>query len=531
MMAAVARLQGDPTEELKRRIGFLVEGGKIGASDLNRMLVSETATGPFEADRHVTADVVPHKTAIARLADDKSVNWSEIRRFVRELRDDLVRNAEREGVRERETRPVFYPRVVRARKMGGKVEASPIIFKEDGKVYMVVGSQSRITQGHVRVIEVATGREVMKAEVNQWEVLSPAVFAQDGKTYLMAGPVERYLRVYEASTGREVAKIREPEWDSYSSVTAFEEKGKTYLLMGSLKGNAYVVNPRNGKVMRTVQLGVHALSDAAVFYAPVEGVLRGLLHRGGEKTFAIIGSSVGEVFVFDVWRGKLIGKLAVGSRRCSQPVLFEEGGKTYALMSAMFDGVRVVDPLSGKAVRVIQIGGLAPSEPVVFKKDDVAYAVLGSNDGYLYVAKALTGEVVQKIQTEGVIHATPAVFEENGTWYAVSGSGDGYIYVIEALGGDVVAKIKMGGETRATPTLLKRDGVTYAIVGSTEGNVQVIAPLERGVVGSVKVSGEVLAPAAVFEDGGVFYAAVGAGDGGVYMIQLRGELPEGEKAK
>lgn len=80
------RLAGDPTEELKRRITFLFEDGKIGKTNLERMVASKTPISPFVLEPHIPSNLMPHEKAIQTLLATNALDWNDVQAFVSKIK-------------------------------------------------------------------------------------------------------------------------------------------------------------------------------------------------------------------------------------------------------------------------------------------------------------------------------------------------------------------------------------------------------------------------------------------------------------
>lgn len=232
IFAALALAAGPP--ERKPEIPALVQ-----------QLGGDTFVGRNEASRRLAQIGAP---ALPDLRLAMSSPDPEIRRRARRLVNSIEKNV--------------YAEVRQFRGTSGSVNA--VAFSPDGK---------RAASGdgsHVRLWEVATGKELLKDDTHRDRVMAVA-FSPDGK-YLASGSEDRKVLLYDAATLRVLHTFRTHRADVRA--VAFTPDGKR-LLSADLSGGIYVWSVPDGKRVDKLSnnglshvLSVVPISDKHVLICP-----------------------------------------------------------------------------------------------------------------------------------------------------------------------------------------------------------------------------------------------------------------------
>ena len=205
----------------------------------------------------------------------------EIRRRARRLVNSIEKNV--------------YAEVRQFRGTSGSVNA--VAFSPDGK-RAASGDSS-----HVRVWEVATGKELLKDDTHRDRVMAVA-FSADGK-YLASGSEDRKVLLYDAATLRVLHTFRTHRADVRA--VAFTPDGKR-LLSADLNGGIYVWSVPGGERLYKLPndglghvFSVVPIDDKNVLVCPTNdntAILRAIdpkdaaVHKLAEHTGKVIGAAV-----------------------------------------------------------------------------------------------------------------------------------------------------------------------------------------------------------------------------------------------
>jgi WD40 repeat protein len=184
---------------------------------LIQQLGGDTFAGRNEASRQLTQIGGP---ALPELRRAMKSTDAEIRRRAKRLVNSIERNV--------------YAEVRRFEGHGGSVNA--VAFSPDGK-RAASGDNS-----HVRIWEVATGKELLKDDTHRDRVMAVA-FSPDGKI-LASGSEDRKVLLYDAETLRVLHTFRVHRADVRA--VAFTPDGKR-LLSADLNGGIYAWSVPDGK--------------------------------------------------------------------------------------------------------------------------------------------------------------------------------------------------------------------------------------------------------------------------------------------
>lgn len=511
VMVFVARARGDATGEFKRRIAFLLETGKIGEEHLARMLASETAVSPFE-DGHLTADIVPHAAAVDRLVQDKSVNWEKVRGFARDLQGKLERSRGERAVHEAKTKTVLYPYVVRTVKTTGWVSSSPVVFKRDGKSYVVAKSD----RDKIIVVEAPSGRKVSEV-VASADTLPGVVFAQNGRDYMINVTVAGEFYVWAALTGRLVRTFQVGAI-SELRLTAFAEGGRNYVVTSTNMGIVYVNDALTGDKVAQIPKDRSAGMEPVVF-------------EENGKVYLLTGSTE-SILVSEAVGGRRVRRIKMPNGAPETPLLFKHDGKTCFVEAAGDGNVYVHEAVSGKRLKAIPIastytiGNFTILDPLVFEEGGQTYLGLICT-GELLVFNVLTGEMVTKVtfkQLKDDRLSTLQLLQHGGKSYLASAGLKQRLYVFEALTGVPVAQMKVGGENDAYQRLVEQGGVLYFSRALDDGYFYLDEALTGRSIGKIKIPGGKFVQSDIFEQGGRLFTAVASDNHRIYIIQLHGPL-------
>lgn len=463
LMAAVARALGNPTEEFKRRIAFLLETGHIADEHLSRMLVSDKPVSPFGAG-HIAADLMPHETAMERLIGDKTIDWKEIKRFIEELRTGFKETEKAREVHDKETEALFYPFVIATLQAEHEIRMTPVLVKKNKHVYLRIWTKGSDTY----LADAVTGEIIQSAgKSTYYELSSPVTFRKKGVDYAIAGTLNKTLQdpgilVVDALTRKVVKKMKMGD-TLHGYVSVFEEDRVFYVVAGSSDHSIYVFDALRGRLIQQIP------TDGLTYPMPAVIEKEGL-------HYLVMESADGFIQVVDAITGDIAQKikLARGEVAESTPAVFEKDGTHYIATACQDAHIRVYEAFTGKLVQNVELSNRGLEAVTIFKKDGVSYLVVSSRDGNVYVLDALAGRVVQKIATGGEVWAKATVFEKDGEPYIAVGSDDQHVYVAGALTGNILRKIKTDGTVHSSPLVYERDGRMFMAFGSDDAKLYII---------------------------------------------------------
>lgn len=527
-LAFAARVRGDATGEFKRRIGFLLETGKIGDEELAQMVASDALTGPFEEGRHFPADVLPHANAISRLIRQGEADWKEVRGFVEALRRNLGRRDVERAVHDEKTVSIVEPFIIGALKVGAAIGITPKVFWEDGVPYLAMGSFNH----HVYVVNGITGKKVasvkMDGEVWAWAHM----FERDGRHYWVVSSSGGGIYVIDLLAGRIVRKIED---HLICATDLFEKDGTHYIVAATKEKGADIIEALTGRVIQHIKIE-EELSLPVVF------------KKGGIPYVAMIGPKrvvgapvwhmVRTIYFVEALTGRVVQKMEVGDKMLKPPEIIEKDGAPYLVVDATDHYLEVIEPFGGRVIQRVDVGRQLSSPPASFEKNGVQYVIAtDSVNQNCYVIEALTGRVVHTLP---VGYATsPVVFESGGSVYFALSSSEWdrhsrvtthSISVFEALTGKRVRKIVTGDSVTQPPVVFKKDGVDYLAVGSADGFLYITQAIGEADVRKIKVGPIVAGSPAAYEKDGAIYVATGSASGELSIVHIYGPLPkDGQK--
>lgn len=556
----VAQVSGDATGEFKRRISFLLDAGKIGENHLVRMSISDEPVSPFEAGKHLVAELVPHETAIKRLVRDENLDWEKVRQFIEELLRDIEKGRAQRVTAEEETAPVFCS--IGNYDMGGWAKSQPAVLELKGKAYVAATSKDK----HTKVFNLLSGGSVFTAKPTQDlnEAARPVMFGQDGKAYVAVatenGHRQDVVQVFDMSRTGEVARIDMHGILAERSPRVFEENGRAYLLL-------------------TKEFGLGKAADTDIYsgflvYEAITGKEVAKIDTGREPNPPEIVRRDGKVYVVGASEQMLYVHEALGGgelirkelfdhheRVKLQSPVFENAGKSYvALVSERgLDGeapkqfVTVVDLFAGTILSKMEIPAMPDSPPILFEQDGKPLLFTVGNNGVAYLSEALTGQLVRTVSLSGEMRSaarspsgealaplmpSPSVLKKDGVTHlvipALYGDGSGSIYRMEVGGSDVVEKVFGMNGVHVSPTLFEDEGLLKYVAASDSGEFYLGDALVKTSVMVTNVKPGIGSPPVVLRVDGRKYAVAAFDNnfnGVIGVVLLNEPLPGGKIGK
>jgi WD40 repeat protein len=264
-------------------------------------------------------------------------------------------------------------------------------FSMDGK-YIALGNN----WGDIRVVEVASGKEIASMNDNSSQIKSVA-FSPDGK-YVVSGNDQKTATVWETSTGNKLFSVSHDDGEYWNNVIV------TYTLDGK-----YILTAAGDNSIRTWD----ASTGKDVARKDFNDL--GNIAFGTDGKYLVSGSFLdGTVRVLNTSSGAEEKRMSHGSSVYA--VAFSPNGLYVASAGRLDNTVRVWEASTGSLVR--SIIHASPVESIAFSPDSL-YIASGENDRTAHIWEISTGKEMIQIKGESTISTIG--FSDDGKHLVSSG--------------------------------------------------------------------------------------------------------------
>jgi outer membrane protein assembly factor BamB len=300
----------------------------------------------------------------------------------------------------------------------------------DGKAW--IGAQN----GRFACVELATGKILWSIQKKDFFEGSAALAGD----VVIAGCGDSFVYGMNAATGAEVWKF-ETGGEVHAGANLWkDEKGKTFVLIGSYDNKLYCLEAATGKKVWEFETANYVNGASAIY--------------DNQVTF---GGCDGMLYVLNVKTGEEIRKIEVNSY-IGNNIAADKGVAYVAHYGKRVAAFNLTD---GKQLWIFNERDFEYyAAPAVNEK----WVIAGCRDKRLYALDRATGDKKWSFRTRGDVDSSPVIC---GDAHVIFGSNDGSVYAAEITDGKEVWHYEIGAPVKAPPAVAG----DYVLIGSDDGGL------------------------------------------------------------